>query len=269
MSSPVTFIATPFIQLSRKRVLLRQTVAQEIRQRYVGSVFGILWALLQPLLFLLIYAAVFLYIYKVRFQLFNSDEYVLLIFCGLLPFLGFAEALSAGVSSVVANAGLIKNTLFPIELVPLKAVLGTQVTQVVGTGLLIVAILYVRGIGLWALLLPILWLFQLMFMAGLLWVLSGLNVFFRDLQQIVSSLILLLMLLSPIAYTLDMVPESMRLIVNANPIAHFIFCYQSLLMLDQQPPTASMAFVSLSSLLLFIFGHAFFRRLKTVFIDSV
>ena len=265
----LSFLWSPLLILFRNRTLLRQTVSQEIRKRYVGSVLGLLWTIAQPLLFLGIYAAVFVLIFKVRFELFDSNEYVLLIFCGLLPFLGFAEALSTGVGAVVANAGLIKNTLFPIELVPVKALLSSQVTQVVGTIMLVLAIASVKGLGLMAWFVPVLWLAQLLFMAGMLWILSGLNVFFRDLQQIVASLILLLMMLSPIAYTLDMVPEGLRLVVNANPIAHFIFCNQSLLILNEAPPETSLWFVSISSVAMFLLGYAFFRRLKTVFVDHV
>ncbi|MEZ5730009.1 MAG: hypothetical protein R3E48_19755 [Burkholderiaceae bacterium] len=126
-------IALPFRLLLRHRLLLMQTVRQEIRKRYLGSVLGLAWLIVHPLLFLGVYAAVYLLIFKVRFQLFDSNEYVLLIFCGLVPFLGVSEALGAGVGSVVANASLVKNTLFPVELVPIKELLSTQGLQVVGT----------------------------------------------------------------------------------------------------------------------------------------
>ena len=98
----------------------------------------------------------FIYIFKVRFALFDSNQYVALIFCGLIPFLGFSEALSAGVGSVTQNANLLKNTLFPIDLVPVKAVLVSQCTQVVGTGLLLITIILLEGKRTWwALLLPL------------------------------------------------------------------------------------------------------------------
>ncbi|MEZ5730010.1 MAG: ABC transporter permease [Burkholderiaceae bacterium] len=109
----------------------------------------------------------------------------------------------------------------------------------------------------------------MLFMAGLLWILSGLNVFFRDLQQIVGTVILLLMLISPIAYTLEMVPENLRGIVAANPLSHFIFCYQSLLMLGRWPDPKNLTFVLISGPVLFVIGHAFFSRLKRVLVDNV
>src|SRR5208283_1407891 len=132
--------------------------------------------------FLGVYAATYLCVFKVRFALFDSNQYVAVIFCGLIPFLGFAEALGLGVGSVTANANLIKNTLFPIELIPVKAVLVSQCSQVVGTGLLLIAVSLLGKLTWWALLLPLAWAGQVLFSIGLLWILSSLNVYFRDLQ---------------------------------------------------------------------------------------
>ncbi|MEZ5659090.1 MAG: ABC transporter permease [Burkholderiaceae bacterium] len=265
----MSVVLQPFAMLFRRRLLLVQTVRQEIRKRYLGSVLGLAWLVVHPLLFLGVYAAVYLLIFKVRFQLFDSSEYVLLIFCGLVPFLGIAEALGAGVPSVVADSSLVKNTLFPVELVPIKVLLASQGLQVVGTLILIVAIGLVRGLSPTMLFVPVIWFAQLLFMAGMLWFLAGLNVFFRDLQMIVGTLILLLMLISPIAYTLDMVPANLRVIVAFNPLSHFIFCYQSLLMLGTWPDPRNLAFVLVSGPVLFIAGHWFFMRLKRVLVDNV
>ena len=182
----LTSLAQPFRFLWRHRLLLRQTAANDIRARYAGSVLGPAWLVLYPLLFLGVYALTYIYIFKVRFALFDSNEYVALIFCGLIPFLGVSEALSAGVGSVTQNASLLKNTLFPIDLVPVKAVLVSQCTQAVGTGLLLVTILFLGKLTWWALLLPVAWAGQILFSIGLLWILSSLNVFFRDLQNLVS-----------------------------------------------------------------------------------
>ncbi|MFC1574400.1 ABC transporter permease [Candidatus Latescibacterota bacterium] len=115
----------------------------------------------------------------------NTYEFVAFIFCGLIPYIGFSEALGAGVPSVVSNSRLIKNTLFPIELIPVKAVLVSQSTQFPGTGLLLIALIVLGKLGPWGLLLPVIWFSQILFSIGLIWILSSLNVYFRDLQSIV------------------------------------------------------------------------------------
>ena len=155
-------------------------------------------------------------------------------FCGRIPFLGFSEALSMGVGSV-RNRQSAQDTLFPIDLVPVKAVLVSQCTQAVGTGLLLITIGLLGKLTWWALLLPLAWAGQILFSVGLMWVLSGLNVFICDLQSVVSVAVLLLMMTSPIAYTADMVPVPLQFFLKLNPLYYLIVFYQDCLMIGQFP----------------------------------
>lgn len=262
-------ILAPVGTLVRHRRLLAQTVGLEVRKRYVGSLIGLAWLALGPLLFLAVYSGVYLFIFRASAPAMPVGDYILLIFAGLIAFLGLAEALAAGVGSVVANASLIKNTLFPIELVPVRALFASQVTQVVGTGMLVAAAAAVKGLTPWVLLLPVVWVAQVAFMAGVLWVLSSLNVYLRDLQHLVGTLVLLLMLLSPISYTLAMVPETLRALIALNPLTHYIVCYQDVLVFGRAPDPASFALAVALGLGSFVLGFQFFRRLKSVFADNV
>jgi len=130
--------------LYQYRQILWSTTRNDIKGRYSGTVFGLLWTLIYPVLFLGMYALIYIMIFKVRLGEMTTFDYVLLIFSGQIPFFGFAEALGSGVSSVVANKNLIKNTLFPIELIPVKAVLSSSVTMLVGLFLLL-GILWGKG----------------------------------------------------------------------------------------------------------------------------
>lgn len=255
--------------LVRHRGMLLRTAWNDVRVRFAGSVVGVGWMVLYPLLFLAAYAVVYLAIFQVRLEMYDAPGYVLLVFCGLVPFFAFAEALGAGVGSVSGNANLLRNTLFPIELAPVKAALAAQPTQVVGTALLLVA-LAVRGdLTAWALLLPLVWLAQMGMTLGVLWFLSALNVFLRDLQSVVGVMVLLLMMISPIAYTPEMVPERVRGLLSVNPLYHLISCYQDILM-HGRAPEASAAWVSgLVAVGLYAGGAWFFLRIKRVFVDHV
>ncbi|MHB1418855.1 MAG: ABC transporter permease [Bacillota bacterium] len=262
-------ILQPFLLLYKYKNLLWQITKNDIRTRFAGSLLGLLWLFFYPLLLLGAYAAVYIFIFKVKFSLFNSNEYVALIFCGLIPFIGFSEALGMGVSSVTSNANLIKNTLFPIELVPVKAVLASQCTQVAGMLMLLITI----GIlGKWSVWMPfflIIWILQILFSIGLIWILSSINVYVRDLQNIVSVLILILMLVSPIAYTEDMIPPELRPLLGANPIYYFIISYQSVLMLGHFPRMNIFLILIFFSSFTFILGYWFFMKMKRVFADNV
>jgi len=263
----MSFLLRPVQLLWKHRYIIRQTVLNDIRARYAGSILGLFWMFLYPLLFLGIYAATYLYIFHISVSNFSPAEYVTLIFAGLIPFIGFSDALATGVSSVSANANLIKNTLFPIELIPVKAVLASQATQFVGTMILLVAIVAVGKLTLFALLLPVIWFFQLAFCMGLAWLLSSLNVLIRDTQNIVSILILMLMLISPIAYTVDMIPPRLAPFIKLNPLYYFIVAYQNILVLGKLPPANILIVVVLLGILSFGAGYWLFVRLKSVFFD--
>ncbi|GAB6179346.1 ABC transporter permease [Desulfotomaculum defluvii] len=259
----------PFLILVRYRYLLAQTTLNDVKARFAGSIMGMLWLFLYPLLLLGAYAAVYLFIFKVKFQLFDSNEYVALIFCGLIPFLGFAETLGMGVGSVVANANLIKNTLFPIELVPVKAVFVSQFTQAMGMILLLVSLFSLGRIYEMTPLFLIVWLAQILFSIGAIWILASMNVFIRDLSNIVSVLVLFLMMISPIAYSADMIPEGLRPFLALNPLYYMIISYQDILMFGQVPRDNVLFILLVLALLTFILGYWFFMRLKRVFADNV
>ncbi len=262
-------LVAPFALLYKYRSILWQTTRTDIRSRFAGSTLGLLWLVIYPLLFLGAYAIVYLYIFKIRFQLFDSNEYVAIIFCGLIPFLGFSEALSLGVGSVVSNANLIKNTLFPIELVPVKAVLISQCTQLVGMALLIMVTIILGKVSIWTPFIILIWILQLIFSMGVVWILSSLNVFVRDLQNIISLVILILMMISPIAYPTEMVPANLRPFLSLNPLYYLITSYQDILMLGHLPQAIILWILAGFSLITFYVGHSFFMKMKAVFSDNV
>ncbi|MDJ0697127.1 ABC transporter permease [Mastigocoleus sp. MO_188.B34] len=261
-------ILPPFATLLRHRLMLYQTTINEIKTRYAGSVLGLLWLVVYPLLFLGTYAVVYLYIFKIRFPDLSSNEYVALIFCGLIPFLGFSEALSAGVPCVVSSSNLIKNTLFPIELVPVKAVFVGQATQFVGMILLLIALTLIGKLSILSPIFLLVWACQILFSIGLVWILSSLNVYIRDIQNIIAIVILILMMLSPIAYTEAMVPESMRPFLAMNPLYYMIISYQSVLMLNQFPFRTFVPLIVMS-FGIYIIGFWFFTRMKKIFSDNI
>lgn len=259
----------PFGFLWRRRAMLANVTLTELRGKYAGSALGLVWAALYPVLFLGVYAAVFILIFQIKYERLDAPEAVLLIFCGLIPFLAFAEALGAGTPSVAANASLVKNTLFPIELVPVRTVLATQASQVAGMTMLLIGIAIVGRLGWTALFVPVVWACQVMFTIGIVWMFSAANVFAKDLQYTVAVLNLLLMLVSPIAWTEDMLPESLQPIAGLNPLYYVIVGYQDALIRQQVPGPhilIGLAVIGPGAMLL---GWFVFRRLKRVFADHV
>lgn len=258
----------PFIEIFKHRKIIYSTTLHELKSKNAGSMLGYFWLILYPVLFLGMYAFVYLMIFKIRLHVMSPAEYVLLIFCGLIPFLSFAEALGRGVGAVTSNSNLIKNTLFPIEFVPVNIVLSSQVLLLIGFTLLSIIMIYLDKIGWAYLILPYVILLQLLFTIGIVWFLSAINVFFKDLGQIIGIVVLMLMMISPIAYTQDMIPESLRVVLYINPLYYMIILYQKIFMFNEID-FELLSIFTVISLIHFIGGYYFFTKLKGVFNDYI
>lgn len=254
--------------LIRHRHILFSTVLQGLRKRTSGNVLGALWLLLYPLMFLSMYSLVFVQILQVRIPGLGTSDYILVVFCGLVPFLAFAEAFGAGTVSVIANRDLLMNTLFPIELVVAREVLVGHTTMGVGMLMLWGTVLHFHGPDWTHLLVPVIYLLQIMMVLGLVWITATLTVFFRDLQQAIPILVLFLMMISPIGYTADMVPAGLQGLLLFNPLAWLMELYRSCLM-HGVIPLEKLGIFALFSCALFTLGGALILRLKPLFADYV
>ncbi|MBX8539427.1 ABC transporter permease [Pseudomonas cichorii] len=258
----------PISIIWRHSHVLWATTLTDIRGRFIGTIFGAAWIFLYPLLFLGLYAVVYTMIYRVRVAEFGTFDYVLLIFCGLVPFLGFSEALGSGVGSVLGNKALVKNTLFPIDLIPVKTVLASSVTMLVGLVMLLI-VLWSRGIlHKTQLAIPLILVLQIIFTVGLIWILSAINVFIPDLSQMVAVLILFLMLVSPIAYTHEMIPKELVPFMYPNPLYYLIMLYRDAAFIGVINPGLLAIFTGISFSTFFLGGFVF-SRLKPLFADYV
>lgn len=254
--------------LLKYRRILYSTVVQGLKKRTSANALGALWLLLYPLLFLSMYSLVFVQILQVRIPGLGTMDYILVVFSGLVPFLAFSEAFGVGTTSIVANRDLLMNTLFPIELVVARDVLIGHTTMGMGMLMLWGAVIYYHGVSWTHLLVPVIYLLQIVMVLGLVWITATLTVFFRDMQQAIPVLVLMLMMISPIGYTADMVPAGLKGILLFNPLAWLMELYRASLMqgtvpLEQLGQFAAFAFA------LFCLGGALITRLKPLFIDHV
>ncbi len=252
--------------LSHSRLLWRVTW-NELRARYAGSVLGLGWAVLTPLMVLAIYATVYLFVFRVQVPGLTPAGYVLFIFSGLVPFLMTSEALSGGVASVSANKSVWSNTIFPADLAPVKAVLLGQMPMLVGLPCLVLALALSGGLHWPLLLVPAVWALHVLALIGLTWALSLVNLVLRDLQNLVSLLLMALMVASPIAYTTEMVPAGLKPLLAFNPFAYYVITYQNILVLGRWPAAADLAILAGTAVAAFGLGGLFFARAKALLID--
>jgi lipopolysaccharide transport system permease protein len=257
-----------FYLFTHGRLLWRIT-ATELASRYAGSVLGLAWALLLPLLVLGLYTATYTMIFRVQVQDLTPFQYTLFIFAGLVPFMSTAEALGNGVSSVVGNPALLTNTVFPIDLAPVKAVLLSQVVMVVGMALLVAGLCATSQVHPTLIMLPAVWGLQLLSITGIVWFISLMNVILRDLQAVIGVGIMMLMIASPIAYAPESVPDGLRFILILNPFAWFVMAYQKILVFGRWPTAVDWSVLVGFSVLVFGAGGYFFSRTKKAMIDHV
>jgi lipopolysaccharide transport system permease protein len=225
---------------------------------------------LSPLLMVLVYVVVFFFILRVRLEPNqNSWEYLLTVFCGLLPWLGFSEGLTKGTSSVLANRGLIKASIFPVEFIPVSTVLASLSGQLFSMAVLLIMLMFTGHMGLKVLLLPLIVGLQILLTVGLVWFLSCINVVYRDTSQVLVVLVMVLMFLSPIAYTESMVPSGLKPFLMLNPLYYLIDGYRGVLLMDHAPNVWVIVGFGILSVFVFLAGHRFFMRLKVVFADLV
>jgi lipopolysaccharide transport system permease protein len=255
---------------SHWRLLIRVT-AQDLRLRHAGSLIGLGWVALGPLLILGVYSLVYLEVFKVRTNSLHltGPAFVVYIFCGLVPYLSVAEGMSRGVGSVIANKAVLNNTVYPIDLTPVQTALAAQMVLVVGMPLVILGAILTGHAHATLLLVPVVCALMFIWLAGVNWVLAMLNVAFRDLQNLITVILMILLVASPFAYSPSQVAPAVRLLVYLNPFAYFVLAFQELIVRGEVPDAWHSAVLVLMPIGTFLFGSWFFAKAKGVLLDYV
>jgi ABC-2 type transport system permease protein/lipopolysaccharide transport system permease protein len=262
------------LALVRHRALLATLTARELKGRYRGSVLGFCWSLLQPLLLLAVYSAVFGYVFAPRAGG-GIEPYPLFLVCGLFPWIWFSSALGEGTVALAANAGLIRRAVFPAELLPVVPVVANLVHLLLALPVVGVAIAWARWgghpAGGWGVLvLPGVLALEGVLLAGLALALAALHAHFKDVRDLLTSALTLLFFLTPILYPLEAVPgNGLRLLVRLSPATPFTLAYQESLFAGRFPAAElwlQMAAVAAVGLLA---GAALFARLRETLVEAL
>jgi lipopolysaccharide transport system permease protein len=254
--------------LTHRRPLWRST-RTEIHGRYAGSLLGTTWIVLAPILLLAIYGVVYLAIYDIRAPDMSSTRYMLYIFAGLVPYLTTAESLTQGANSIATNRSLLTNTVFPIDLAPVRAVLAALPIALAGSAIILIGAAAAGTLHWTAALLPVVLALHVLALIGLNWFLSLVAVVVRDVLYVLTVVLVMLLVLSPIAYTPSMVPSGWKFVLAINPFAWFVLAYQKILILGTVPSGLLWAGLFGAGVGLFLAGDRFFTWLKRVAMDYV
>ncbi len=257
----------------KHRYLLFALVKRDILGRYRGSVFGVVWSVIEPLVLLIIYTVVFGLFLGLRMGDDPSlPAYALEVFCGIVIWLAVSEGLNRSTTVVIENVSLVKKVIFPGEILPLKVVVAALVHQcvgllVLGAGMLVLG----RGVFLTWLLLPILFAAQLLLTAGIAWLAAGIWVFIRDIRQAVALGTLCWMFLTPIFYSEELFRTAFggrfAFWLTLNPAAALIHNYRRILLRGLLPDWLMLAYVFVLGAVFFLFGLWWFNKIKKIIPD--
>lgn len=212
------------------RTLILELARRELTDLHAGQLGGFLWLVLHPLLMFAIYSFLYTVVLKVRISEGGPSDYTIYLFSGLAPWLLTQDVISRCAGVMIANVGIVKKVMFPVEAIVAKTLAASLIVQSVLLVLVIVTTIWVRGTvpsSLWLLGILIPMHFALLW--GLALLLSAMTPYFRDTIELVRVFLTVNMFLMPVIYLPDMVPASLRFIVQVNPFSHLIWCYQDVL----------------------------------------
>jgi lipopolysaccharide transport system permease protein len=262
------------------RHLILTLVRREIAGRYRGSMFGILWSLLTPLFMLAVYTFVFGVVLRARWQSVSGGgaqdaaaqpttaEFAIILFAGLIVFQLFSEVVLRAPTLVLGNANYVKKVVFPLQILPVVSLGSALFHAGVSLVVLLGFMLAVDGaIPPTALLLPIVIIQFCLMILGIAWFLSALGVYYRDISQILGTLVTALMFLSPIFFPLSALPEWIRGWIGLNPVSLPVEQTRALLIFGSMPDLLGLAAYTVAALAVAVLGYAWFQKTRKGFAD--
>ena len=249
------------------RELLYFLVWRDIKVRYKQTVLGAGWAIIQPLMMMVIFTVVFSMFAKIP-----SDglPYPIFVYAALLPWIYFSDAIGRGSVSVINDANLVQKIYFPRVIMPLSAVLTPLVDFVPAFGILLGMMVWHGLTPSWSVFaLPAFLILALLTALSVSLWLSALNVQYRDIKHTVPFLVQLWMYASPVVYPVSLVPDGWRVLYSLNPMAGVIEGFRWALLGKKAPDFAVMA-VSVSMVLVLLMGGLiYFTRMERTFADVI
>ncbi len=253
--------------LTKSRYLLAQLIKRDVALRYRGAMFGVLWAFLNPLIMLVIFAFVFGSVFQPHWPPQSEGlPFWLILYDGLIVFNVFAESVSRSPNSVRDYPSFVKKIIFPVLILPVVP-LGTALVHGVFSLLIFIAALFWTGhISIDILLFPLLLAPVVLLALGLSWFLAAWGVFIKDIAQVVPLLVQVSLFLSPVFYPVSAVPHTLRAFYQYNPIGAVIEASRAIAT-GSAIQWYTWAVTLLIGFVAAILGHAFFQHSREEFAD--
>jgi ABC-2 type transport system permease protein len=254
-----------------RRWLIRYMAQRQLVRSYRGSYLGLLWAFLSPLLVVVMLTLIFSEMLGIRFREVTGDSslnFGLFLYCGLIPFLAYSQALTQGVNVIRRNSNLVQGVRFPLEILPVTTVISSLIQNTIGVGALMLALAVIEHrIHLTAFLLPLVIVPQVVFTAGLCYLMAVAGTYVPDIRETLRVVVRGTFFITPILFPAGRVPDDWRFLVDYNPLAFLVEAYRNLILEGKMPRGSGAVYFCAVALALFIIGFVVFNRTKHRFAD--
>lgn len=204
---------------------------KQFKAKYAGSILGLAWVIINPLLMALVITFVFTVVFRAEIK-----DFTLFVLAGILPWMFFSGALSEAAPSLLAQKSVLHQFSLPKEVLPLSCVLSYFMNFLISWCIVYPAFFFHNpGILPAAVLLPVLFLLTYIFTSGISLLFSAINIVFRDLEHLLGILLMFWFWATPVFYSIEMVPARFQWFFNFNPMSSFIFCYREIILYGRAP----------------------------------
>lgn len=260
-----SFVAT-VREIYSYREMIKSFVRRDLRGRYQGSFLGFLWTFLNPLLQLIVYSIVFSTILRA-----NIDKYYLFLFVALIPWIFFSNSVTGGAMSIISQKDMVKKIYFPREVLPIAHVTSAFINMLL-CFIVIFAVVLVSGTPINPLallcLVPV-WIVEYILALGMAFITSAITVYMRDMEHILSIVVMAWQYLTPVMYSDTMIPEKLRPIFNLNPMTPIIKAYRTILYEAKVPDLSTLLWALALGVVVLVIGWLIFSYLKRRFAEEL
>ncbi len=267
-TSPKSLVKSVWVH----RQLIRQMAWREVVGRYKGSVLGLLWSFINPLLMLIVYAFVFSVVFKARWGGVGIEEskvsFALILFVGLIMHALLAEVLNKAPSLILTNANYVKKVVFPLEVLPVISLVAALFHALTSLVVFTIAFVLFNGYLPWtAIFIPLVIFPLATLVLGLAWMLASLGVYLRDIGQTIGIVTTIMLFVSTVFFPLSALPEQYHLIIMANPLTFIIDQSREILIFGNTPNWTGLSVYMLFAATVAWVGYGWFQKTRKGFAD--
>ncbi|MBS7021190.1 MAG: ABC transporter permease [Firmicutes bacterium] len=254
-----------FQRLHQYHEFLMTNIHKEIRGKYKKSFLGILWSFLNPLLMLMVYAIIYPIILKSP-----EKNYTMFLMTALIPWNFFTACITQGTSVIIANGNILKKVYFPREILPISTVTSGLVNFLISCIIICIFLIF-SGIGFskYLIFFPLYVFIEYILILGIVFILSAITVYLRDLEHIVGVVIQVLFFGTPIVYSLSAIPAGFSWVFKLNPMSYIVQGFRDILYYQKMPDLAGLALITAFSFILLFVGYHIFSKLQRKFAEEL